>query len=207
MVEPNPAYRTELEDILRCSWFNEVNNLTKEEEEYIGKQLENIYKERIKTKKEINIEEYVKANNLITRSFTDDENAIFKDKNLKPKKISKDRLEINKSIRINGNFDIVNFMNSLKYKIKSEFGNSFIKAKENLSMEVAFEYNEEEIENDDLRKVIGIGDCVMMIELFEYEEGGYLLEFRRTGGRLLHYYHHFLKIQEIITNKIANKNN
>ena len=207
MVEPNPAYRTELEDILRCSWFNEVNNLTKEEEEYIGKQLENIYKERIKTKKEINIEEYVKANNLITRSFTDDENAIFKDKNLKPKKISKDRLEINQSIRINGNFDIVNFMNSLKYKIKSEFGNSFIKAKENLSMEVAFEYNEEEIENDDLRKVIGIGDCVMMIELFEYEEGGYLLEFRRTGGRLPHYYHHFLKIQEIITNKIANKNN
>ena len=203
MVEPNPAYRTKLEDILRCSWFNEVNNLTKEEEEYIGKQLENIYKERIKTKKEINIEEYVKANNLITRSFTDDENAIFKDKNLKPKKISKDRLEINQSIRINGNFDIVNFMNSLKYKIKSEFGNSFIKAKENLSMEVAFE----EIENDDLRKVIGIGDCVMMIELFEYEEGGYLLEFRRTGGRYPHYFHHFLKIQEIITNKIATKNN
>ena len=44
----------------------------------------------------------------------------------------------------------------------------------------------------------------MLIELFEYEEGGYILEFRRTGGRLSHYYHHFLKIQEIIADKIIN---
>ena len=102
-------------------------------------------------------------------------------------------------------------MNELGDEIRKGFKNSFItvKAKENLSMEVSFEYDEEDEEekNYEERKIIGKGYCKMMIELFEYEEGGYLLEFRRTGGRLPHYYHHFLKIQEIITNKIANKNN
>ena len=105
-------------------------------------------------------------------------------------------------------------MNSLGDEIRKGFKNSFIivKAKENLSMEVSFEYDdeeedEEEEKDDEERKIYNIGDCIMLIELFEYEEGGYILEFRRTGGRLPHYYHHFLKIQEIITNKIANKNN
>ena len=94
MVDPNPACRTELEDILRSPWLNEVNNLTKEEEDKIKKELENIYNNKIKTIKEINIEKYARANNLITRSFTDDKNTIFRDKNLKPTKISKDRLDV-----------------------------------------------------------------------------------------------------------------
>ena len=95
-------------------------------------------------------------------------------------------------------------MNSLGDEIRKGFKNSFIivKAKENLSMEVSFEYDdeeedEEEEKDDEERKIYNIGDCIMLIELFEYEEGGYILEFRRTGGRLPHYYHHFLKIQEI----------
>ena len=146
MVDPNPACRTELEDILRSPWLNEVNNLTKEEEDKIGEELGNIYIDKIKTQKEINIEEYVKKNSLITRSFINDENAVFKDKKLKPKKISKDRLEVNQCLRLNGNFKEVNFMNYLGDEIKKGFKNSFIivKAKENLSMEVSFEYDEEE---------------------------------------------------------------
>ncbi len=85
MVDPDPACRTELEDILRSPWLNEVNNLTKEEEDKIKEELENIYINKIKTIKEVNIEKYARANNLITRSFTDDKNTIFQDKNLKPK--------------------------------------------------------------------------------------------------------------------------
>ena len=143
----------------------------------------------------------LEQNNLITRSFTDDKNTIFQDKNLKPKKISKDRLEVNQCIRLNGNFKEINFMNELGDEIRKGIKNSFItvKAKKNLSMEVSFEYDEEEEKDDEERKIYNIGDCIMMIELFEYEEGGYLLEFRRTGGRLPHYYHHFLKMREIIT--------
>ena len=85
MVDPDPACRTELEDILRSPWLNEVNNLTKEEEDKIKEELEKIYIDKIKNIKEINIEKYFKTNNLITRSFINDENAIFKDKKLKPK--------------------------------------------------------------------------------------------------------------------------
>ena len=182
MIDPNPAYRTELEDILRSPWLNEVNNLT-EEEDTIKEELEKIYIDKIKIQKIIKIEEYIKQNELITRSFTDDKNAIFKDKNLRPKKISKERFEINQSIRINGNFNEVDFMNSLAYKIRSEFKNSYIKAKENLRMEVTLEYGEEEEKDDEKEKINNIEDCFMMIELFEYEKGEYLLEFRRTGAK------------------------
>ena len=131
MVDPDPACRTELEDILHSPWLNEVNNLTKEEEGKIIEELEKIYNDKIKTQKEIDIEEYIKQNELITRSFTDDKSAIFQDKNLRPKKITKERLEINQSIRINGIFNEVDFMNSLAYKIRREFKNGYIKAKEN----------------------------------------------------------------------------
>ena len=126
MVDPDPACRTELEDILRSPWLNEVNNLTKEEEDKMFDELENIYIDKIKTQKEINIEEYVKKNSLITRSFINYENAIFQDKNIKPKKISKDRLEVNQCIRLNGDFKEVNFMNSLGDKIIKGFKNAFI---------------------------------------------------------------------------------
>ena len=92
-------------------------------------------------------------------------------------------------------------MNSLYRGIKNKFGNnSYLKALENLSMEVVFEYEEEEVlkENKDNREVKEpIGDCQMVIELIEYEKGKYLLEFRRTGGKYADYYHHFLKIKEI----------
>ena len=102
-------------------------------------------------------------------------------------------------------------MNSLYRDIKNKFGkNSYFKTLENLTMEVIFEYEEEEEKKekdeekeknkDNKGAKEPIGDCQMLIELFEYEKGKYLLEFRRTGGKYAVYYHHFLKIQEIITN-------
>ena len=84
-------------------------------------------------------------------------------------------------------------------------------AGENVTMEVIFEYEEEEEKKekdeekeknkDNKGAKEPIGDCQMLIELFEYEKGKYLLEFRRTGGKYADYYHHFLKIKEIITKK------
>ena len=38
----------------------------------------------------------------------------------------------------------------------------------------------------------------MIIELFVYDNGKYLLEFLRTGGEIPEYYNYFLKIKEII---------
>ena len=44
----------------------------------------------------------------------------------------------------------------------------------------------------------------MIVELFKYEDGGYLLEFRRTGGKIPEYYKHFLELKEIITKMSEN---
>ena len=38
----------------------------------------------------------------------------------------------------------------------------------------------------------------MNIELFKYEDGKYLLEFRRTGGKFDDYYNYFMRIKKII---------
>ena len=97
-------------------------------------------------------------------------------------------------------------MNSIYRNIKNKFGkNGYFKALENLSMNVDFEYEEEEEIEEEKEETEEekepIADCQMVIELFEYEKGKYLLEFRRTGGNYADYYHHFLKIKEIITKK------
>ena len=42
----------------------------------------------------------------------------------------------------------------------------------------------------------------MDIELFEYENGGYLLEFLRTEGDIQEFYDHFLEIRNIIINEL-----
>ena len=42
---------------------------------------------------------------------------------------------------------------------------------------------------------------LIVIELFQYENGKYLLEFLRTKGEILDYYNHFLEIRKIIEEK------
>ena len=208
MVAYNPDKRPTLVQILNSDWLKEVSKLTEDEEAKIKKELEDIHNE-IKNLEEKKIEQKIKDENLITRSSGNDEDKIFTDKNLKPKKISNDRLILNQSIKINGNFSEVDFMNSLYRDIKNKFEkNCYVEALENLSMKVDFEYEQEEEkeekeeENEDNgEEKEPIADCQMMIELFEYEKGKYLLEFRRSGGSYADYYHHFLKIKEIITKK------
>ena len=212
MVAYDPEERPKLAEILNFDWLKEVSNLTEDEEKIIIEELEEIHNE-IKSPNEIIIEQKIQEENFTTRSAGNDKDIIFTDKNLKPKKISKDRLILNQAINISGNFSEVDYMNSLYLYIKNKFGkNSYFKALKNLSMEVDFEYEEEEEEEDkkeeDLKEDKDnqeikepIGDCQMVIELFEYEKGKYLLEFRRTGGKYADYYHHFLKIKEIINKK------
>jgi serine/threonine protein kinase len=210
MVAYDPEERPKLAEILNFDWLKEVSNLTEDEEKIIIEELEEIHNE-IKSPNEIIIEQKIQDENFTTRSGGNNKDIIFTDKNLKPKKISKDRLILNQAINISGNFSEVDYMNSLYLYIKNKFGkNSYFKALKNLSMEVDFEYEEEEEDKkeEDLKEDKDnqeikepIGDCQMVIELFEYEKGKYLLEFRRSGGSYADYYHHFLKIKEIITKK------
>ena len=78
--------------------------------------------------------------------------------------------------------------------------NSRIEAsEENLKMNVI-------IDNDKSEENKGKKESVMDIELFEYEKGGYLLEFIRKGGEIQDYYKHFIEIKKSIINELLNIN-
>ena len=195
MVSFKPEERPTLDKILNNAWLKEVSNLTQLQDDEIKKELKAKYN-TLKSEKEKNIEKKVKEEHLITRGGEDDKDSIFRNSNLKPKKISKDRLNINKAIKINGNLKEVDFMNSLSSKIIEKFGdNCYIEpSKKDLKFEVIFESEGEEEEETK--------ECKMIIELFKYEEGEYLLEFRRTGGNIPEHYEYFLKMEEIIDKMI-----
>ena len=92
-------------------------------------------------------------------------------------------------------------MNFLASKINEKFkDNCFIEAsKKGLKFEMEFdnEGEEEEEKEENKEKEEENTECKMIVELFKYEDGGYLLEFRRTGGKIPEYYKHFLELKEI----------
>ena len=227
MVSHKPKKRPTFKEILEHPFLKEVNNVTKEQEIQIKKELEDLYNNHIKkvTKVYKSNDDIINNEHLITRAGESKGDVIFENKKLEPKKISKDRLLLNQAIEINGNISEVDFMNSLYRDIKHKFEkHSYLKAsKDRLNMEVAFEYEEneeeekeekeeekEEKEEEDEKEEKEeekelemkeekehFEDCKMEIELYEYEKGKYLLEFMRTGGQYSDYYQHFLEIKKI----------
>ena len=191
MVAFHPSERPSINEILKSNWLKEINDLNENEEDILEKEVRDelikIYDDIKDNNKEIKIAEQIQEKGYTTRSF--DNNTKYFDNKLKPKKISNDRININHYLIFDGKLSVINFMNSLVNAINNNFGgNSLIESsEENLKFEVIFE-NEEESQ----------GNCVMDIELFEYENGKYLLEFLRKGGEIPEYYNYFLKIKEII---------
>ena len=47
-------------------------------------------------------------------------------------------------------------------------------------------------------------ECIIDVELFQYEDGRYLLEFLRKSGEIPDYYQNFLIIKDIIKNELNN---
>ena len=86
-------------------------------------------------------------------------------------------------------------MNSLTEEIKRKINevNSMKGSEVSLKFEIEFEEEEDILQENEY--------CKMDIELFNYEDGKYFLEFRRTGGKFDAYYNNFMKIKEIIEEK------
>ena len=217
MVAYEPDERPTFDEILKHPFLKDVINLTPEEENKIREELEILFTTEIINSQgetyEYN-ESVINNEHLTTRAGESKQDEIFEDKSIQPKKISKDRLLLNQAIKITGNIPEVDFMNSLYRDIKYKYADhSYIEAsKTSLKMEVVFEYedNEEEEKKEEEKKEeekevekIGehFGDCKMEIELFKYQNGEYLLEFLRTGGKFPDYYNHFLEIKKLILNK------
>ena len=218
MVAYEPDERPTFDEILKHPFLKDVINLTPEEENKIREELEILFTTEIINSQgetyEYN-ESVINNEHLNTRAGEGKEDEIFTNKKLEPKKISKDRLLLNQVIKITGNIPEVDFMNSLYRDIKHKFEKHsyFDPSKTSLKMEVVFEYEDDEEEKkekkeekkEEEKEIEKIQehfeDCKMEIELFKYENGEYLLEFLRTGGKFPDYYNHFLEIKKLILNK------
>ena len=216
MVAYEPNKRPTFDEILNHPFLKDMKELTPKEEDQIKNELENLFIDYIIYTPEERYEENentINNEHLITRAGESEEDAIFKDKKLEPKKIPKERLILNHSIKITGNISEVDYMNSLYHKINNKFiNNCYLKASDDsLKIEVDFtdedsEEEEKEVEKEEKEKEKEnekehFGDCKMKIELFKYEKGKYLLEFLRTGGKFPDYYQHFLEIKKLISKK------
>ena len=218
MIAHDPNNRPEdIDEILNSDWMNEFNNLNPEEkndlEQEVKNKFEEIYKQIAEKNKEIRIANSIKKENYITKSVTNEKGMSEKT----PKKIPNDIININHYIIIDGVLSPNNFMSSLIKDIKSKFGITKIFIRdfqeyEHLKFELGFykieENNEEEKEEEENKEEEEDEDtgekCVMEIELFQYEDGKYLLEFLRTKGEISDYYKNFLEIKKIIEEKTLN---
>ena len=206
MVAYNAENRPTIAEILNSDWLKEINILNQQQYDLLENKIRNELEDLYKNIKETNGQEVIIAETLhkegyITRGITNNEEKFFKNSELKPKKIPNDRLNVNHYIKINGKLKVVEFMNSLADEIILKYpDNNYIEAsEENLKMNVT-------IDNDKSEETKGKKESKMDIELFEYDKGGYLLEFIRKGGEIPDYYKHFIEIKKIIINELLNIN-
>ena len=200
MVAFEPDERATMKEILESPWMEEYNSLSQQEKEQLENEVKAEFINRYEKIKGIN-KEIVVADKIIAAGYAtraDEENGIFS-YDLSPKKIPNDRININHHIIINGYIEVVKFMNTLVKDINKKFNDeiSITASDENLKFKIVFD-NEDEEDNDDNDDNERNTNISMIIELFQYEDGRYLLEFTRTGGEIPDYYKNFLKIKEII---------
>ena len=197
MVAYEQSERPRIKDILKDSWFEEINNLLKNNKEeyekleqkyiqYMKKIEDKIHNQNediieIKPKNEENQEKEA-----IKGILFDDKEQIF-DESMEPKKL-KENKKLKYFLKIKGYINPVNFMSSLFYKIIQNYDKDEIyleASKTKLAFKIIFENEDGE-------------EGVMKIKLYESEYNEYILSFNKTKGNIEIFYDNFLKIKEII---------
>ena len=188
--------------------MKEINNLKKEEEEKLEKEVKSIMNELYEEIKGenilIQIANNLELNGFNVRGIVNDENDLFKNVNIKPTKIPNDKIIFNNYIILNGYLNPIKFMNSIINQIKINFKDDELRfevSEENLKFNLIFNNINDEEEKEEEENI----KSVIQIELFEYEDGRHLLAFFRTKGEFPDYYKHFLKIKEIIREMFSKK--
>jgi len=201
MVAYNPEKRPTIDGILNKSkWLNEINILNDENKKNLDievkNELINIYNEKIKNisddpndttvpdeNKLIIAEKIMPIGYQASRALDDDEEEekIFYNNNLMPKKISQERLNLNLCIIIEGYIPGTKFMNTIYNKINSN---------EEITNNISFEASETDLKFriDFMGNEKNYKDCSIDIELFEYKDNRYILEFLRKSGDISDYY-------------------
>ena len=218
MVAYNPEKRPTIDEILNKSkWLNEINILNDENKKNLDievkNELINIYNEKIKNisddpndttvpdkDKLILAEKIMPFGYQASRALDDEEEEkIFYNNNLMPKKISQERLNLNLCIIIEGYIPGTKFMNTIYNKINSN---------EEITNNISFEASETDLKFriDFMGNEKNYKDCSIDIELFEYKDNRYILEFLRKSGDISDYYKYFLILKDIIQGKAIEKN-
>ena len=193
MISFYPENRPEIGDILISDWMNEINNLQGEEytalENEVRDKLLTLYEKIQEENGVLNLGEKIQQMGYETRSGNKKDGKLrYYDKTkTNPKKIPNDRININRFIKINGLSDGVKFMDDLVYKIDEKLNEVCFVGPSEEDLKFVLNYKDEEK-----------GECEIEVELYEYETGGYLLEFLRTKGGIPNYYHHFLELRKFI---------
>ena len=218
MVAYNPKKRPTIDEILNKSkWLNEINILNDENKKNLDievkNELMNIYNEKIKNisddpndttvpdkDKLILAEKIMPVGYNASRALDDEEEEkIFYNNNLMPKKISQERINLNLCIIIEGYIPGTKFMNTIYNKINSN---------EEITNNISFEASETDLKFriDFIGNEKNYKDCSIDIELFEYKNNRYILEFLRKSGEISDYYKYFLVLKDIIQDKAIEKN-
>ena len=201
MITYKPEQRLNtIEEILQSDWMEEINNLTDEEytelENEVRNKLLSLYDKIQENSGELNMAENIQQMGYNTRSGVDQKNSLrYYDESKIPKNIPKDRININHCLKINGLSNGVKFMDLLVDEIDQRFRDVCLieTSKEELKFKLIYV--------DEVK-----GDCEIEVELYEYETGGYLLEFLRTKGRIPNYYHRFMELKKFIFEKFQKIN-
>ena len=201
MIEYKPEQRLNtIEEILQSDWMEEINNLTDEEytelENEVRNKLLSLYDKIQENSGELNMAENIQQMGYNTRSGVDQKNSLrYYDESKIPRYIPKDRININHCLKINGLSNGVKFMDLLVDEIDQRFRDVCLieTSKEELKFKLIYV--------DEVK-----GDCEIEVELYEYETGGYLLEFLRTKGRIPNYYHRFMELKKFIFEKFQKIN-
>ena len=199
MVAFEPSQRPSIEEILKDPWFQEINEAYKKGNEKEKEKLEKEYKDKFsdlcniikKKDSEIDLAEKKVNEGYKTKKGGENDKGIFQNTDIVPKKIPNDKILINQFIKIKGSLPYkhhIYFMNYLAEKIYNDLDGGTRPLGENLKVGVTFRENEE-------------NECKMIIQLFEYENGEYLLDFLRTKGSTLDYYYYVKEIKKIIIKK------
>ena len=185
-----------IEDILESDWMKEINDLQEDEYTTLENEVRNelliLYNDIQEKNGQLNLAKKIQGMGFGTRSGNEKTNSLryYDRAKTKPKKIPINRININRFIKINGLSDGVKFMDDLAYEIAEKFKDDCLVEPLEEDLKFILFYDDE-----------GNGDCNIEVELYEYETGGYLLEFLRTKGEISNYYHHFLEIRKFIFEK------
>jgi len=187
MISFDPLNRPTIDQILKSKWMEELNNLNEKELDKELKDIMNSLYNEIKKEDEqildINKIKFMENPvNIQNKSFTNIE--------LKPTKIPNDMINLNKHIIIQGYLKPIDIMNSLIKGLETYYNKhiSILTSNENLKFQIIFENDKDEEFEGEKKNIIDI-------ELFEYEDGRYLLEFCRNNGEFSNFYQNFSKIR------------